>query len=101
MTKILDRALSGVEDRLERGDTVLSKDGPKRVPVRCRDLTITSRILFDKRQLLRSMPTPISSGTGLSDIAAKLVQAFQSVVQRNEKTVEGTAKRVTDDAAGS
>ena len=101
MTRIIEKTLTQLEDRVDHGEATgkLDADGnPMKLPMRGRDLAVAGAIIFDKRQLLRSQPTGISPGAGLSEIAAKLVQAFQSVVQRNEKTVEGTAKRVTDGA---
>ena len=101
MTRIIEKTLTQLEDRVDHGEATgkLDADGnPVKLPMRGRDLAVAGAIIFDKRQLLRSHPTGINSGTGLSDIAAKLVQAFQSVVQRNETPVEGTAKRLTDGA---
>ncbi len=98
MTRIMDKTFAELEDRIEHGEATgkLGADGkPIKLPVRVRDLSITGAILFDKRQLLRSLPTAIKDGAGLSAIATELVQAFQLVVQRGEKTVEGTAERVT------
>ena len=97
MTRIIEKTLTQLEDRVDHGEATgkLDADGnPVKLPMRGRDLAVAGAIIFDKRQLLRSHPTSISAGAGLSDLAAKLVQAFQSVVQRNEKTVDGTAERI-------
>jgi hypothetical protein len=98
MTRIIEKTLTQLEDRVDHGEATgkIDTDGnPVKLPMRGRDLAVAGAIIFDKRLLLRSHPTGISSGTGLSDLAIKLVQAFQSVVQRNEKTIEGKAERVT------
>ena len=97
MTRIIEKTLTQLEDRVDHGEATgkLDADGkPVKLPMRGRDLAVAGAIIFDKRQLLRSHPTSISAGTGLSDLAAKLVQAFQSVVQRNAKAVDGTAERI-------
>lgn len=96
ITKSLRKSLNYLDDRIENGDTVMTKDGPVKIPVKCRDLAVTTAILFDKRQLLMNQPTSISSSSGLGDVAAKLMQAFKQVQGR---TIEGQSRVVPDSNA--
>lgn len=94
LTRAVQTSIKHVEDRLANGDTVVSKGELVRIPVRCRDLAVTTAILFDKRQLLMNQPTAIREGGGLADFAARLVQAFAESQRSNERLVEGSVERV-------
>lgn len=60
LTRILHKATEALEDRIDHGDTVINKDGETLLkPVSGRDLATISGIMFDKRQILRNMPTSI------------------------------------------
>lgn len=59
LTKLIDKAVDSVNDRLENGDFIYdSKKGTLvRKPVSAKDLTVVTAIAVDKRQLLRGQPT--------------------------------------------
>ena len=98
-TRLLRETYLQLEDRVKNGDATLIKRKvgddtvveTHRVPVRCRDLAVTSAILFDKRQLLLNQPTSISQSGGVGDLAAALIGAFRKQPQR---TIEGQAELI-------
>jgi hypothetical protein len=59
LTKLIDKAVEHVNDRLENGDFIYdTKRGALvRKPVSAKDLTVVTAIAVDKRQLLRGQPT--------------------------------------------
>jgi hypothetical protein len=61
LDKLLNLSLSGLEDRLQNGDDIVTKDGDvvKR-QVGARDCAIISSILYEKRAALRGQPGNIS-----------------------------------------
>lgn len=63
MSKVIDRALDILVDRLEQGDYQYDQKTGKlvKVPLKARDLERISSGLFDKRQLLRKQPTNIKA----------------------------------------
>lgn len=89
MTLIVDKTLIEMQDRLENGDTFLTKEGPVKVPVRLKDLTMPIGILTDKRQLLRGQATSISGKIGQEDILRELGKKFESFAKQiNHKLPE-------------
>jgi len=78
MTTIIDGTLDAMKDRLENGDSYVTRDGDViKVPVRMRDLTMPVGILTDKRQLLRGEATSISGKTAQDDILKNLAAKFE------------------------
>ena len=75
MSQIIDRALDEVGDRLVNGDCKIGKDGSLvRVPIPAKDAAIIAAVMFDKRQIIRNLPTSITqSPDHLQRIAAKLL----------------------------
>ena len=59
LTKLVDKAVDQVNDRLDNGDFVYNAKDDKlvRKPVGAKDLAIVTAITVDKRQLLRGQPT--------------------------------------------
>lgn len=61
MTQVIDAALHELSDRLANGDYKVGRDGTLiRVPVPAKDAAIVAAVMFDKRQILRNLPTQIS-----------------------------------------
>lgn len=90
LTKIVDKALDTVVDRLENGDFMFDpKSGDfVRKPLLAKDVTKIADTMFDKRNLLRGKPTSISGKQEqISDRLAKLAIEFTRFV--NAKTVQG------------
>jgi len=74
LSQIIDRALDEVADRLVNGDHKIGRDGNLvRVPVPAKEAAIVAAVMFDKRQIIRNLPTAISSDKDyLPRLAAQL-----------------------------
>lgn len=79
LSKIVDKSLDVVMNRLEEGDFILdSKTGTiKRVPVKMRDAKQVMTDLFDKRQLIRKQPTKITEAQTVDKRLDMLAQRFE------------------------
>ena len=90
ITNILDAASESLLDRIKDGDHVLNKDGEViRLGMKGRDLATVFGITFDKRQIMRNLPTSIkaeSTDTRLNQLAEKVreLQAGASKVIEHE-----------------
>lgn len=84
MTAAVHKALNVVLDRLEHGNLMYIDGQHVRVGVHGRDAAVIAGILFDKRQLLRSLPTSISERSSkLDDLAGRF-----TVLIDQAKTIE-------------
>ena len=93
LSKIIDRSLDAVNERLTNGDFILdSKTGTiKRVPVKMRDAHRVTTDLLDKRNLLRGKPTSITERISTEDVLKNLAQQFQEFTKfKNSKLIEHT-----------
>src|SRR3990167_6028481 len=97
LTKIIDRSLDVVVDRIEHGDFLLdSRTGQvRRVPVKLRDVHRVSTDLIDKRQLLKKKQNIESDKSTVEDIMKKLAGQFSEFVQLQvkkykEKVIDGS-----------
>lgn len=96
-SKIIDKALEQLVDRLENGEHVYDqKTGKiKRMPAKLRDINTTFNNLLDKRQLLRNKPTKIveqqSTATQLQNLADSFAKFVQKTVKElpTEHYIEG------------
>ncbi|HEX8986314.1 MAG TPA: hypothetical protein VF816_00010 [Rhodocyclaceae bacterium] len=92
LTRVIEKAICAVEDRLDNGDVLLVKGEEVRVPVRAKDAAIVAGVMFDKRQQLRdpqNRPTREEAEEDLQRLADRLL-ALQSSVQR--RIIEGEVK---------
>ena len=73
-TRILDTTLIKLMDRVENGETFIDKDGVERHrEITASDLCKITQVVFDKRQLLRGLPTAVTNeGNKLTELARKL-----------------------------
>lgn len=100
LTKILDKTLDSILDRLENGEFVYDqKTGSlKRSPVKLRDATVAMNTVMDKRQLIRKEPTKIveqsSTATQLQNLADHFA-AFVTGQVKKEKEVNPYVDSVT------
>jgi len=104
-SKIIDKALDNIMERLENGDHIYDQKTGKirRAPVKLRDLNSAFNNLLDKRQLLRNKPTKIveqqTTATQLQNLAehfAKFVQ--KAITQKPEMPfIEGDTIVQQDD----
>ena len=90
LTKLIDKAVGEVNDRLEEGDYVYNPKLDKliRKPVNAKDLAITSAVLVDKRQLLRGQPTSRVEKVSQDETLLKLADEFRKFSQA--KTITQT-----------
>ena len=90
ITGSINRALKSVNDRLDLGDEYIKKDGTTGYKaVSCRDSATVLGILYDKRALIRNMPTSITSNTD-SDKLLKLKEQFEQLAQEKIKQIEAS-----------
>lgn len=94
VSKIIDRALDTVVDRIDHGDFILdSRSGQvKRVPVKMKDAHKVSTDLIDKRNLLRGKPTSRVEKITVDDVMNKLAETFSAwakLTKPDERVVEG------------
>lgn len=82
LTKILDKTLETIMDRLENGEYIYDqKTGKvKQAPIKLRDATVAFNTVMDKRQLIRKEPTKIVEQGNTAKQLADLAQQFASFV---------------------
>lgn len=87
LSKIIDRSLDAINERIEGGEFILDpKTGSvKRVPVRLRDVSSVAVNLLDKRDLLRERPEKQKQAELQTDILTKLAGQFADWVKVNLK----------------
>lgn len=74
LTRLFDATLSGLSDRLENGDIQVIGGITKRVPLSANTLARVAEVVFDKRQLVRQLPT--------------------SIIETDNRKLEGLAQRL-------
>ena len=89
LTKIIDKSLDAVMDRVENGDFIFdSKTGKfNRKPVHMRDALRAATEVFDKRNLLRGKPTSRVEKHNVQDNLANLAAEFAKFAAA--KTIQG------------
>ena len=88
-TEIIDKTLDLVQERLENGDYVVTKNGDLvRKPVGIRDLSLTAAINFDKRQLVRGKPTSRTETVTNQEQLTKLAEQFKQLANKGHKPLE-------------
>lgn len=102
LSKVIDKSLDAVMDRLEHGDFMYeAKTGKfRRKPVHMKDALKATTDMFDKRNLLRGKPTSRVEKTNVQDSLAKLAQEFAKFAMA--RTVEGEVinERQQEDSTG-
>jgi len=91
VTNSINKAIKSVDDRLEQGDAYIhTKTGDIAYkPVSCRDSATVLGILYDKRQIMRLLPTTITQ-TGNDSKLLKLQEKFEQLVNTKTKEIEGS-----------
>lgn len=92
LSKIIDKSIDVINDRLQNGDFILdSRSGTiKRVPVKLRDTHRVTTDLLDKRNVLRGKPTSITERISTEDVLKKLAQQFQEFTKfKQTRLIEG------------
>ena len=94
ITNILDKATEQLTDRITKGNYVLGKDGEKmRLEMSGRDLATVFGITFDKRQIIRNLPTSIkaeSTDSRLNMLADKV----RELAAGQNNVINGDAEKV-------
>ena len=87
----INKAIKSVDDRLDQGDAyIVPKTGEIAYkPVSCRDSATVLGILYDKRQIMRLLPTAITASTD-SDKLLKLQQSFEQLAHEKTKQIEAS-----------
>ena len=97
ITNILEASTKQLTDRIHNGDEVLNKDGDIiRLAMKGRDLAKVFGITFDKRQIIRNLPTSIkaeSTDARLNMLADK-VRELQA---GSSKVIDSKAEQVSED----
>ena len=98
LTKILDKTLSTMMDRLEEGEYIYDqKTGKvKRTPVKLRDATVAMNTVMDKRQLIRREPTKITEQSSSADQLKNLADQFTAFVTGQAIKAEPMEKLVNE-----
>ena len=82
--RIVEKAISETEDRLENGDVYVAQGKVTRAPVKAKDAVLIGAVAIDKRQLLLNKPTSISGSSGSKKIEG-LIKYFQDISQRHQE----------------
>ena len=88
MSKIIDKTLEKLVERIEDGDYMYDQKTGRmvKVPLKARDLERITSGLFDKRQLIRKQPTNIKADpSNQADRLLKLAEQFASFAAGKEK----------------
>ena len=97
ISNTLEKSSKQLIDRIDNGDQVLNKDGEvTNIGMKGRDLATVFGIMFDKRQIMRNLPTSIkaeSTDSRLNSLADK-VRELQA---GGNNVIAGKAEQVSDD----
>lgn len=86
LTKLVNKAVDEVNDRLENGNYVYNPKMDKliRKPVDAKELAIVTAISIDKRQLLRGLPTSRTENVSQTERLKGLSEQFKKFVTAKE-----------------
>ncbi len=76
--RIVDKAISETEDRLENGDVYVHQGQITRAPVKAKDAVLIGAVAIDKAQLLQNKPTSIS-GKSKQENIGDLIKKFDAI----------------------
>lgn len=71
-TGLIHRTATELKDRIDNGDTVISKTGEKKIPVKAKDLAVVMAIAVDKRALARGQATHRTEKVNIDERLSKL-----------------------------
>jgi hypothetical protein len=102
ISKVIEKTLNQVEDRVDNGDWVYDSRAPegqqlKRVPMKGKEIAVTTSIMFDKRDLIRRKEKSVVEGQSTQQLLKGLLDEFRKFT--GQKTVEGVVldKEITED----
>jgi hypothetical protein len=98
LTNVLGSALARVAERLEQGELMIDKLGNEHwIPVSASALTKLIAVVFDKRQLIRGLPTAVTNESSkLSELAEKLEELGRATAARTLEMGEAGATDIQD-----
>lgn len=94
ISRVIDSATMRLQHRIYDGDAYIKKDGEVgSKPVSARDLATITGIMFDKRQIMRNLPTSIkaeSTDSRLNSLADKVreLQGGMTIINGSTGQVE-------------
>lgn len=97
MQGLLERALDQVADRLENGDISLHQGVTVRHPVKARDATLISAIMYDKLALMRGQATARVERVDLRSLRGQ----FAKVIEADQPSFSNAEPQTTDNPAES
>jgi hypothetical protein len=110
LSKILDKTMSVIEDRLENGDWMYDPKSGKMVrkPVGMRDAVTVAESGWNRRDIIRSISgEKQASASGIEDQLKKVAEAFEKFAKsqqtagaENESTTTGSGEQPTPQTAG-
>lgn len=90
VSNTMNNALDSLDQRMKAGDPYVNKEGKISFkPVTAKDSSVIYAIMFDKRQIMRVLPTTITHSTG-SDKLMKLQETFEKIVEQRTKTIDAS-----------
>lgn len=88
LSNSIEKARESVDARLDVGDAYIKKDGEIGYkPVSCRDSATVLGILYDKRALMRNMPTKIVNNQNLNELQKTFEDLVTKRVEFNDSIV--------------
>ena len=100
LTKLVDKAVDEINDRLTAGDYVYNPKADKliRKPVNAKDLSIVAAVMVDKRQLLRGQPTSRVEKVSQEETLKKLAEDFKrfAIAKEVKQETQVIEAEVTD-----
>ena len=96
LTKLIDSSFEQAQDRVEKGDYRVNKDGKLiRVPMSGRDLVIAGATVYDKQRLHRKEPTSIKGDTkSLAELAQMFAEISREDTMRQVNSIQGEFEEV-------
>ncbi len=100
LTRLFDRSIEELEDRMTYGDTVVGEGGTYRIPIRAKDLAAIAKIVFDTKKDLDATASGSVLGTAeskrLRDLAAALRAVPVSGERLDQKIAEETIRDLNE-----
>lgn len=99
--KIVEKATETTLDRMENGDTVVTKEGLKRIPMKGRDAAVIGAMYYDKLRLSLNLPTSITERSGYKKAIEGLIDEFNRLADRDRRVVSVQESGKSEISTGS
>ena len=88
MTGVIHRSIQEIGDRIENGNTKVSKNGEQyKIPVSSDELVRVTDKVYDKRALSRGDPTSRQEKVDPNEMLKNLFQQFESMVEKHHRPI--------------